>query len=311
VVTEKGKISNEIIDKLKEAEKVYVEIDSFLKEHIKEGESILYVVESVENMILEKDLGLAFPFNLSINNIAAHDTAMENDGRCFKNGDVVKVDIGVHFDGYIIDSAKTYIVGENEEGKIIKEISEKIIREVKKALHIGMRINEIGEIIESIVSREEKGIVANLTGHSLGRYMIHGGISIPNIKNDLSYEISYGDMIAIEPFIASTSSNIIVKDHPRIEIYEISNQNAHVRDRLSNILWNEIKKKYGNGLPFAKRWLNSLHGFMKTKALNELVKVGALYSYPVLYYPSDKVFIAQSEITAYFLDKVHFFGFKF
>ena len=86
------------------------------------GEKYIDVVKSIENIIhkLSGSIGeynnnIAFPIGLSVNEIAAHDTAMEEDTRVLKNGDIVKCDIGVHVDGNIIDSAFTHIVGETDD----------------------------------------------------------------------------------------------------------------------------------------------------------------------------------------------------
>ncbi|NTV00718.1 MAG: M24 family metallopeptidase, partial [Methanoregulaceae archaeon] len=80
---------------------------------IEKGNSIRDVVIEIEEMVHRTGAGLAFPLNLSLNEDAAHDTASWDDGRVFVQGDVVKLDLGVHIDGYIADTATTVDLGDN------------------------------------------------------------------------------------------------------------------------------------------------------------------------------------------------------
>jgi len=77
------------------------------------GNRVLETVESIEQMVEEQGCGLAFPLNLSFNEDAAHDTASADEQRVFSEGDVVKLDLGVHLEGYIADTAVTVDLGDN------------------------------------------------------------------------------------------------------------------------------------------------------------------------------------------------------
>ena len=71
------------------------------------------LLSMIERMVEEKGAGLAFPLNLSFNEDAAHDTASADEHRFFSEGDVVKLDLGVHLEGYIADTAVTVDLGES------------------------------------------------------------------------------------------------------------------------------------------------------------------------------------------------------
>src|SRR5688572_11227783 len=75
------------------------------KNHV--GSTLFQICETVEAQIKEKSGLPAFPVNVSLNEIAAHYTAEPNDSIEVKEGDVLKIDIGVHIDGYIADTAVT------------------------------------------------------------------------------------------------------------------------------------------------------------------------------------------------------------
>ena len=77
------------------------------KELIKVGVSHLDVTEKIEAKILELGGGIAFPTQISINNLAAHYTALLGNDFDFKEGDVCKLDLGVHINGAIGDTAVT------------------------------------------------------------------------------------------------------------------------------------------------------------------------------------------------------------
>src|ERR671910_1555670 len=75
------------------------------KDHV--GCTLLTICESIEREIKERGGTPAFPVNVSLNDIAAHYTAEPNDQLIVKDGDVLKIDIGVQIHGYIADTAVT------------------------------------------------------------------------------------------------------------------------------------------------------------------------------------------------------------
>ncbi len=299
---------NEIKSKLDKINPLYRKIDSFISSQLEVDVSYADIILGIEKIINESS-SIAFPVNFSVNNVAAHDTLMENDTRRLNEGDVVKIDVGIHVDGFIIDSAKTYIVGNNDIGEELKKACEIALKEVISSLRCGIEIKEIGSIVENVAERYGFGIVSNLTGHNIEQYKIHGSYSIPNVKNNIEGEISYGDLIAIEPFLSSTPHNIVVKDSARIEIYELNNDNIQIRDKYAKLLLKEIKEY--ERLPFASRWLTSLKGFIKKRSLFELMQKGIINGYPVLYHPNSNILIAQAEYTVLMLDKPVVYGFTF
>ena len=90
---------------------------------IKEDIPLLEIAEFVEERI--KDLGAnpAFPCNISINEIASHYTPQDYL-RCFRKGDVVKLDLGAHIEGFIADTATTLEIGTDHHSKLIRTCEE-------------------------------------------------------------------------------------------------------------------------------------------------------------------------------------------
>ena len=73
----------------------------------------LELAEFVENEIIELGGAIAFPCNVSVNEVTAHYTPHANDEKVFKSGDLVKIDLGAHIDGYIADTAISVLIGED------------------------------------------------------------------------------------------------------------------------------------------------------------------------------------------------------
>ncbi|MCK5185347.1 MAG: M24 family metallopeptidase, partial [Candidatus Heimdallarchaeota archaeon] len=93
------------------AGEIAIAVKKLLRSKVKVGASVLEICEAGEAKI--KALGglWAFPLNISINNVAAHYSAQPDDDLVIRKGDIVKVDCGVHIDGYIADTAFTVSFG--------------------------------------------------------------------------------------------------------------------------------------------------------------------------------------------------------
>jgi len=130
----------------------------------------------------------------------------------------VKIDLGAHVDGYIADSAITVIVGVDQNlssqdtglSEDEMQLQVKMIETVGQALENaistvrdGVTVGKIGEVVEETVTAQGLKPVSNLTGHSMERYILHSGLSIPNINDENRHEIKEGDVLAIEPFVTN------------------------------------------------------------------------------------------------------------
>lgn len=252
---------------------------------VRPGAKILEVVETLEQMIRDQDAHLAFPLNISLNEDAAHDTAGIGDEREFRQGDLVKVDMGVHVEGYIADTALTIDLGENH---LLVEASEAALDRAISLVRPGITAGELGYAIQKEI--EERGYlpVSNLTGHGLDRYQLHGAPTIPNVGMQGGIELEEDMVFAIEPFATTGSGR--VSESLRCEIYQ---QIAVKPVRLSSArkVLESIRPR--SGLPFAKRWVSVKSADI---AIANLKKAQILRAYPVLHdIPGSRV--SQSEHT--------------
>jgi methionyl aminopeptidase len=247
----------------------------YAKNLIKPNVKILEIAESIEKKIFEVGAKPAFPVNIGINEIAAHYTPSIDDQTALKEGDMVKVDIGLHVDGYISDNAFTVFVGKNSHPMI--DVAKKAVEEAKIVLRENVKIKEISEVIENVISSSGFKVVRNLTGHFLDRYVVHG-ISIPNVKNKIEIQIPKGQAVAIEVFVTNGSG--WVKESSEVQIFQFREDGGSRFLEGKKIL--EMSKKDFEGLPFAKRWIKNIPKAKLDLALRDLMNRGCLIDYPVL-----------------------------
>lgn len=245
---------------------------------IKEGARLLDVAEGAEGFIVQMGALPAFPTNISINSQAAHFTPRHNDGDLvFKRGDLVKLDIGVHVDGYIADTARTIEVSTRNWTEMIKA-SEEAVATAMELMRPGVSTSTVGAAIERTIRSHGYKPVMNLTGHLLQRYLLHGPKSVPNVGG--KYEeatIEEGDHFAVEPF--ATDGGGQVDGRSTGNIYRLVNVRA-TGDEALDALVQGIHKDLRT-LPFSERWAHRLDPKAPVR-LQRLMRMGIAMTYPVL-----------------------------
>ena len=132
-------------------------------DHVKADMKIIDLVEYVENNIIEMGGMPAFPCNVCINEVTAHYTSPPGDDSTIKRGDLVKIDLGAHVDGYIADSAVSVLVGANDYTDLDSyehDLNLKMIETVQDALESaictikdGVELGKVGTAIEETINQ--------------------------------------------------------------------------------------------------------------------------------------------------------------
>jgi len=283
----------EALEKFRVSGKILRETREEMKLFVRENMPIVQVCEKAEALIREKGGKPAFPCNVSINEIAAHYTSPPNDERKIPEKALVKVDMGVHVDGYVTDTAFTACF--NPEHDIMVNAAEDALQTAIDNMHADMSISKIGAIIEKTIKNRGFKPIANLTGHSVGRYLIHAGTSIPNVMQLSFAKVKAGEVFAIEPFVTLPNAVGRVEDSAEITIFRLvkakSMKNTYAKQLLKYIEGNF------RSLPFAERWLKGVvPNDQHDEAFKELLKSKALMGYPVFVEVSRKL-VAQAEHT--------------
>lgn len=290
-------MEKEIIEKYKSAGKIHQEAKKLARRLLHDGVKVLDIAEKIENMIKERGAGIAFPVNVSINDIAAHYTPDIDDNLTLHEGDLVKIDIGVHVDGYIADSAFSVCIGERSHPLI--QAAEDALNEVIKTIRPGVTVGELSGLIEEVVRSHGVNPIRNLAGHSLERYVQHGDLSIPNGRTSSTKEIKEGTAIGMEVF--TTNGEGLVKESSPTLIYMFL-QPKPLRLKESRRIMGLIEENFKT-LPFARRWLKNIGTRAQLQlALKELISRGVIREYPPLREKSHAP-VAQAEETILVLKK--------
>ncbi|MCD6381523.1 MAG: type II methionyl aminopeptidase [Candidatus Aenigmarchaeota archaeon] len=274
-------MDKEILESYKKAGKIAAYVRDGCKNIMKPGTKLVEIADWVEGEILRRGAEIAFPVNISINHVAAHYTPDWNDETELKEGDMVKIDVGVHVNGYIGDTARTYYIGTpTEEEKKMMEINKTVLKKAIEILRPGLKISEIGNLVGKIAEESGFKIIKNLTGHGLERFDLHSEPQILNFPNNSSYTLSEGQAIAIEPFVTNGSG--LVNDTDQELIFSVFHPVA-TRNMDARKITQFGKERLG--LPFAKRWI--INGLKMSDvrfrlALRELKMRNGIYTYPVL-----------------------------
>ena len=284
---------NEALEKFRASGKILRETREEMRSFVRENMPIMQVCEKAEALILEKGGKPAFPCNVSINEVAAHYTSPPNDEQRIPEKAVVKVDIGVHVDGYVTDTAFTACF--NPEYRSMQIAAEHALQAAIENVHANMATSKIGAIIEKNIKNRGFKPIANLTGHSVGRYLIHAGTSIPNVMQISFGKVKAGEVYAIEPFVTLPDAVGRVENSSEITIFRLVKAKS-VNNPYAKQLLEFIEENFRT-LPFAERWLKgAVPKERHREAFKELLKTKAVMGYPVFVEVSRKP-VTQAEHT--------------
>lgn len=258
---------------------------------VKPGTPLLDICEAVEACILGEGAELAFPCNVSVNEVAAHYTSPPGDHSIVPSRAIVKIDAGAHIDGCIVDKAIS--VATTQDLKELVRAAEEALRNALKIIKPGTYVSLIGKVIESTIRLHGFRPIINLSGHQIKKYQLHAGKNIPNFDTrNLVDKVLPGEVYAIEPF--ATNGAGLVTTTRKVYIYRVLRA-----DLLPQQLADQLKS-YGP-LPFAARWIKNVEKARLEKILDSLAKRGVLASYPVLVEKA-RGMVAQFETTVVVTD---------
>ncbi|MGQ0798177.1 MAG: type II methionyl aminopeptidase [Methanobacteriota archaeon] len=279
----------DVLEKLRKAGRVSREAREIAVEATTEGALLLDIAEAVEDHMRRRGLLPAFPTCLSIDDIAAHYTPTHDDPIRLRRGNVVKLDLGAHLDGWIADTAVTVEVGSRNWTDLIRA-SELALQTAIEAVRPGVPVTHLGAGIQRAIESHGYKPVRNLTGHTIERYLLHAGKSVPNVPHGHD-ALRAGEVVAIEPF--STSGSGQVDGRRSGNIYRVLKPASVREPDLDGFL--SLLRETFRTLPFAERWAHRLDR-RAPALLNRLVRHRAVMTYPALLDTAQGV-VAQTEHT--------------
>jgi len=243
------------------------------------GRTVFEICEEVEGEIIKRGAKCAFPVNTSLNEVAAHYTAEPNDQKTITETDLIKIDLGAQINGYIADTAVTVNYDPNYDNLV--QAAEDALNNAMSMIKIGVKASDIGRTIEKSVKKMGFKPIINLSGHSLDKYTIHAGKSIPNIWSIGSFSLSGSNAYACEPFVTTDQALGFVKEGKTRNIFAMVSRKKtknEEADSLLDSIWNKF-----NMLPFALRWIvKDMDEKKARELLTILIKKKAVHAYPIL-----------------------------
>lgn len=269
-------LNSDFLTDYRHAAEAHRQTRQWAQKNIKPGMSLLDIANGIEDSVralvghqgLEEGdalkAGMGFPVGLSINHCAAHYNPNAGNKMILQQEDVMKVDIGVHVNGRIVDSAFT-LAFEPRYEPLLEAVKAATNAGVKEA-GIDARLGEIGGIIQEVMESYEVELngttypvkpIRNLNGHTILPYSIHGTKSVPIVKSNDQTKMEEGDVFAIETF--GSTGNGYVHEEGEVSHYALRSDAPKIDLRLTSAksLLNVIKKNFGT-IPWCRRYLDRL-----------------------------------------------------
>jgi curved DNA binding protein len=270
--------SPEVIEKYQSAAEIANSVMEQLMEYIKPGLDVIgicsYGDSVIEDLVSKKfpklkkpNKGIAFPTCLSVNNCACHFCPLPGDpSYVIKVGDVIKIDLGVHFDGYISQCAHTIIVGQNsEEGPLTGRVADAICAAYFAAecairlLKPGSTNTEITQTIRKVANIFHVNPLEGVLSHEIKRNVIDGNSVIiqrsevdQNVE-EVTFEMNQAYVIDIT---MSTGEGKTREVESRTTIFKRAIDRTYLlKVATSRAILNEIQAK-APILPFCLRMLD-------------------------------------------------------
>ncbi|EZG43347.1 methionine aminopeptidase [Gregarina niphandrodes] len=296
---ERDRLATVHYDDLRRAAEAHRQTRRFMHSVIRPGVTTLEIAQTLEaksrQLISAQGLqaGWAFPTGVSLNNCAAHYTPnYSEDPVVLGQGDIMKVDFGVHVGGRLVDSAWT-VAFDSKFDPLIQATQDATNTGLKHA-GIDVQLGELGGVIEEVIrsyEMEEGGKtlaikpIRNLSGHSIEPYRIHAGKSVPIVACDDRDRMEEGEVYAIETF-ASTGRGFVDEvgacSHYMLDYdYAHGHKKAQLRQASAKPLLNLIQKNFGT-LAFCRRWLDDAGAPRHLLHLKGLEQAGIVNPYPPL-----------------------------
>ena len=279
------------LNNYQKAGEIAKQITAYAKEIIKPDTPLIEIAQKIHKEIERLGAKAAFPVNLSIDDVAAHYHPTLQDET--KASGLIKVDLGIHINGFIADTAFSIDLTKDNKHKELIQASEKALESTLNLLKTNpdSSLNNIGETIQKTIEKQGFSPITNLSGHGLEQYEIHAPPTIPNYANENNQTLKPG-AYAIEPF-ATTGQGKIYEGQGSNIFVVVSPKNT--RNNTARKILDYVIDEYQT-LPFSLREMQEKFGPMARLAIRQMVQEGILHEFAQLIEISHKP-VSQAEHT--------------
>ncbi len=193
---------------MREANRHVANVLDIVEDMIAPGISTMMLEDAARDYCAKRNLKPAFlgyhgfPFALcvSVNEVVVHGFPSM---RLLEEGDIVSVDMGVVYEGFVGDAARTFAVGEvSEQAKKLMKITEDALYKGIEVVKHGHDVYKIGATVQQFVEAAGYNVIRRFVGHGVGVKM-HEKPDVPNFKPAYAgMPMHNGMVIAIEPMVS-------------------------------------------------------------------------------------------------------------
>lgn len=229
---------------MREAGKKLAEVMAELERHVAPGVSTLFLDELAEKLILEKGAIPAFKNYGDVDNpFPATICASRNDevvhgipsaDVILQEGDILKIDLGLRYQGFFADMARTLAVGEiDEKSKLLVETAKQAFWKGVKKLKAGAMLSSFSKTAQKIVEDAGFSVVRNLVGHGIGANL-HEEPQIPNYfeKGFRDLKLEAGMTLALEPMINVGDHQTVLGNNGWVFLTADGKRSAHYENTI-------------------------------------------------------------------------------
>eukprot|EP00884_Botryococcus_braunii_P010979 jgi/Botrbrau1/19883/Bobra.0059s0004.1 len=254
-----------------------------------------------EKQKIEK--GIAFPTCCSLNNVVGHYSPLETDTTELKEGDLVKIDLGTHIDGFITTGAVTVRVQADPSAAVTGRAADVIqaaatgLEAAMRVMRPGHRISEVPSVLQKVAEAYGCTVVEGVLSHQLKQFIIDANKCVLN-KPSPEQKVEDGEFEeneawGIDVVMSTGEGKSRVQDEKETTVYKRAlDQNYSLKLKASRAFFSEVQRRF-TFMPFTLRALDNKQSRL---GLVECLNHGLLHPYPVLHEKGGEL-VAQFKAT--------------
>ena len=236
---------------------------------------------------------------MSINEVAGHYSPCHDDSTALKTGDLVKIDLGAHIDGYSANAAHTIVVGGVSSGKQAEVVlaAWNAFQAAQRIIRVGSLNQDVTAKIQAVCDEFEVNPLQGVLSHKMKKHLCDGNEVIINKETPEQrvedWEFAAGDIIALDVFVSSGEGMGKEADIRTTVFKREMDTQYSLKSKSARSFFHTVNEKYPT-LPFSIRGFEDLTG--AKVGVKECVAHDLLMAYPVLAEKHGE-FVAQFKCT--------------
>eukprot|EP00897_Mesotaenium_endlicherianum_P003146 jgi/Mesen1/285/ME1155825C09446 len=290
-VVTKYKLAAEFVNKALAAVTAGLKVGASIVDLCEKGDAVIndLCANIYKNSKKKIERGVAFPTCVSVNNCVCHFSPLTGDETKLAEGDVAKIDLGCHIDGFIATAATTLVV--QEADKPVTGRAADVIAAANTAAEVALRLarpgkknKDVTEALQKVAAAYDCHVTEGVLSHQMKQFVIDGNkvvLSLGNAETRVDdFDFEENEVYAIDIVMSTGEGKPRLLDERQTTIYKRAlDKNYHLKMKASRFIFSEINQKFPI-MPFTARALEEKRARL---GLVECVNHELLNPYPVLH----------------------------